>query len=41
MSGARLVLTAVRELERTKNRYALCTLCIGIGQGMAMILERV
>jgi 3-oxoadipyl-CoA thiolase len=41
MSGARLVLTAVRELERTKKRYALCTMCIGVGQGMAMILERV
>ncbi|HEX7545106.1 MAG TPA: 3-oxoadipyl-CoA thiolase [Gemmatimonadaceae bacterium] len=41
MSGARLALTAVRELERTKKRYALCTLCIGVGQGMAMILERV
>ncbi|MGH7655171.1 MAG: 3-oxoadipyl-CoA thiolase [Gemmatimonadaceae bacterium] len=40
MSGARLVLTAVRELERTKKRYALCTMCIGVGQGMAMILER-
>jgi 3-oxoadipyl-CoA thiolase len=41
MSGARLALTAVRELERTRKRYALCTLCIGVGQGMAMILERV
>ena len=41
MSGARLALTAVRELERTKKRYALCTMCIGVGQGMAMILERV
>ena len=41
MSGARLVLTAVRELERTKKRYALCTMCIGVGQGMAMILERI
>jgi 3-oxoadipyl-CoA thiolase len=41
MSGARLVLTAVRELQRTKKRYALCTMCIGVGQGMAMILERV
>jgi acetyl-CoA acyltransferase len=41
MSGARLVLTAVRELERTQKRYALCTMCIGVGQGMAMILERV
>ncbi len=40
MSGARLALTAVRELERTKKRYALCTMCIGVGQGMAMILER-
>ena len=41
MSGARLLLTAMRELERTKGRYALCTMCIGVGQGMATILERV
>ena len=41
MSGARLVLTAVRELERRGGRYALCTMCIGVGQGIAMILERV
>jgi 3-oxoadipyl-CoA thiolase len=41
MSGARLVLTAVRELEATQKRYALCTMCIGVGQGMAMIVERV
>ncbi|HEX8726014.1 MAG TPA: 3-oxoadipyl-CoA thiolase, partial [Gemmatimonadaceae bacterium] len=41
MSGARLILTAMRELERTKKRYALCTMCIGVGQGMAMVLERV
>ena len=41
MSGARLVLTAVRELERRGSRYALCTMCIGVGQGIAMILERV
>jgi acetyl-CoA acetyltransferase len=41
MSGARLVLTAMRELERTRQRYALCTMCIGVGQGMAMVLERV
>ena len=41
MSGARLALTAARELERTGKRYALCTLCIGVGQGMAVILERV
>ena len=40
MSGARLALTALRELEKTRKRYALCTLCIGVGQGMAMILER-
>ena len=41
MSGARLVLTAVRELKRRDGRYALCTMCIGVGQGIAMILERV
>jgi acetyl-CoA acyltransferase len=41
MSGARLVLTATRELERTTKRYALCTMCIGVGQGMAAIIERV
>ena len=41
MSGARLVLTAVRELERRDARYALCTMCIGVGQGIAMIIERV
>lgn len=41
MSGARLALTAMHELERTSKRYALCTMCIGVGQGYAMILERV
>jgi acetyl-CoA acyltransferase len=41
MSGARLVLTATRELERTGKRYALATMCIGVGQGMAMVIERV
>jgi 3-oxo-5,6-didehydrosuberyl-CoA/3-oxoadipyl-CoA thiolase len=41
MSGARLVLTALRELEERKQRYALCTMCIGVGQGMAAIIERV
>ena len=41
MSGARLVLTAIRELERRKARYALCTMCIGVGQGIASIIERV
>jgi acetyl-CoA acyltransferase len=40
-SGARLVTTAVNELERRQGRYALCTMCIGVGQGIAVILERV
>jgi 3-oxoadipyl-CoA thiolase len=41
MSGARLVLTATRQLQRTRARLALATMCIGVGQGMAMLLERV
>jgi len=41
MSGARLVLTAVRELERRQTRRALCTMCIGVGQGIAAVIERV
>lgn len=41
MSGARLVLTAVHELEQRNLRYALCTMCIGVGQGYAVIIERV
>jgi 3-oxoadipyl-CoA thiolase len=41
MSGARLLLTAARELELRGARYALCTMCIGVGQGMATIIERV
>lgn len=41
MSGARLVLTAARELHHNQGRYALCTMCIGVGQGYAMIIERV
>jgi 3-oxoadipyl-CoA thiolase len=41
MSGARLVATAARQLQRTGGRYALCTMCIGVGQGIAMIIERV
>jgi acetyl-CoA acetyltransferase family protein len=41
MSGARLLLTASHELVRTNKRYALATMCIGVGQGMATILERV
>jgi acetyl-CoA acyltransferase len=40
-SGARLVTTAVRQLQRTGGRYALCTMCVGVGQGVAIILERV
>jgi len=40
-SGARLVTTAVYQLQRTRGRYALCTMCIGVGQGIAVILERV
>ena len=41
MSGARLVMTAAYQLQRTSGRYALCTMCVGVGQGVAMILERV
>ncbi len=41
MSGARLLLTALRELEHRNARYALCTMCIGVGQGIASIIERV
>ena len=40
MSGARLVTTAAYQLRRTGGRYALCTMCIGVGQGIAMVLER-
>jgi len=41
MSGARLVTTATSQLRETKGRYALCTMCVGVGQGAAMIIERV
>ncbi len=41
MSGARLVTTALYQLLRSGGRYALCTMCIGVGQGIAMIIERV
>jgi 3-oxoadipyl-CoA thiolase len=41
MSGARLVTTAARQLRRTGGQYALCTMCIGVGQGIAMLIERV
>jgi len=40
-SGARLATTAVNQLLRIKGRYALCTMCIGVGQGIAVVLERV
>lgn len=40
MSGARLVMTAALQLKRTGGRYALCTMCVGVGQGVAIILER-
>ena len=41
MSGARLITTALNELERNGGRYALCTMCIGVGQGIATVIERV
>ena len=41
MSGARLALTATEELHRRGGRYALCAMCIGVGQGIAMVIERV
>ena len=40
-SGARLVTTAMYELRRGGGRFALCTMCIGVGQGIALIIERV
>jgi acetyl-CoA acetyltransferase len=39
-SGARLVATAIAQLRKTGGRYALCTMCIGVGQGVATVLER-
>ncbi|ATE61650.1 3-oxoadipyl-CoA thiolase [Thauera sinica] len=41
MSGARLATTAMYQLRRTGGRYALCTMCIGVGQGIALIIERI
>ncbi len=41
MSGARLVLTAAHQLKRTGGRFALCTMCVGVGQGAAIIIERI
>jgi acetyl-CoA C-acetyltransferase len=40
-SGARLALTTARQLERTGGRYALVSMCIGVGQGIAVVLERI
>jgi acetyl-CoA acetyltransferase family protein len=40
-SGARLVMTAMYQLQKTGGRYALCTMCIGVGQGIAIVLERI
>jgi acetyl-CoA C-acetyltransferase len=40
-SGARLAITAVNQLHKIQGRYALCTMCIGVGQGIALVLERV
>jgi len=40
-SGARLATTAAYQLQRTGGRYALCTMCIGVGQGIALVIERV
>jgi acetyl-CoA acyltransferase len=40
-SGARLITTALNQLESTGGRYALCTMCIGVGQGIALVIERV
>ena len=40
-SGARLATTAINQLHRSGGRYALCTMCIGVGQGIAVVLERV
>jgi acetyl-CoA acetyltransferase len=40
MSGARVVMTAAYQLRRVQGIYALCTMCVGVGQGVALILER-
>ena len=40
-SGSRIVIAAVNQLQRSNGRYALCTMCIGVGQGIAILLERV
>ncbi|MDG1907201.1 MAG: 3-oxoadipyl-CoA thiolase [Arenicella sp.] len=40
MSGARIVFSALRQLEKSQGRYALCTMCVGVGQGLSMVIER-
>ena len=40
MSGTRLVLTAAKQLQMTNSKYALCTMCVGVGQGSAIIIEK-
>ncbi|OUY06102.1 beta-ketoadipyl CoA thiolase, partial [Acinetobacter populi] len=40
-SGARLVITALNQLEQTGGKYGLCSMCIGVGQGIALIIERI
>jgi len=40
MSGTRLLITATKQLERSGKRYALCAMCVGVGQGIAMVIER-
>jgi len=41
MSGARLVTTALNQLRREQGRYGLCTMCVGVGQGLALVFERI
>jgi acetyl-CoA acetyltransferase len=41
MSGARIILTAAKQLQEVDGKYALCTMCIGVGQGYAVVLEKV
>jgi acetyl-CoA acetyltransferase len=41
MTGTRLVATAAHQLHKVNGRYALCTMCIGVGQGIAMVIEKV
>ncbi|MBL4671438.1 MAG: hypothetical protein JKX81_04190 [Arenicella sp.] len=41
MSGSRLVTTAINQLHKTNGRYAICMMCIGVGQGIATVIEKV